>query len=144
MNFSKLTSGRINRKSLLFSTISSFLLTTLAAMFIGFIFPDNLFRFLLLLFVAILWSLYFLIICIQRLHDLGLPGYWVILILLIDAPLIPLLIPTLEWISNTALLGWISFLILLLKKGQKSANKYGEIPSNIKGSFFSLLAHFPK
>jgi len=104
---------RINRRNLVLGSISVYVVLFLVLIiilsivsFVPFLEEILNFIFLILFFSAFIFSTS---LWVRRTHDLGWGGWWALL----------LFIPY---------IGFIFLIVLLVKEGEKAANKYGEVP----------------
>ena len=128
--------GRLNRKSFLVQvcfvillqlTLALFLVLGVDELFSFGIFKYTIFFLYFLLWLAIIWRWF--VIYVKRLHDLGLSGWWLLVIVGIGVlSSIPDLtsIPFLRAIAPFSTL--VLLFLLLLWPGQKGENRFGPDP----------------
>lgn len=81
------------------------------------------FLYLLIVIFLVFLTIPSITIAVRRLHDLNFSGFWIFLE-------IPIIIALYSISFPSVIITWSFSLILLLIKGNKGANKYGEEPKN--------------
>lgn len=117
--------GRANRKEYVIFVAIYFILESIIDITELTIKQDLLKMFITITIIAVLAYLAIpsITIIVRRLHDLNLSGFWIFL----DIPIIMILY-LLKHQNIGITVSWIVSLILLLFKGTKGTNKYGEEP----------------
>ena len=117
--------GRANRKEYVIFVAIYFILESIMDITELTIKQDLLKMFITITIITVLAYLAIpsITIIVRRLHDLNLSGFWIFL----DIPIIMILY-LLKHQNIGITVSWIASLILLLFKGTKGTNKYGEEP----------------
>lgn len=113
-----LFSGRMNRLTFLVSMIQLFVITLIIAVIVG-IFLDESSVVPVAYLITALMSIFNIAIIVRRFHDLGLSGWYSLLLLV---PIVNL----------------VTLLALYLVSGQSKVNKYGPIPSRGISTFLKI------